>query len=118
MRIENKYLRNRNARSKYWHSVRRRSQPYETYMPWFSYYPEGNYTAEEQIKNHFEWIDEQARAMESGHHRSFFHAPKHYRQTLWKQRKAKERAIMARVRGGDHELEFPTFKRDADWLWF
>lgn len=87
-------------------------------MPWFYYNTQANYTAEEQIKNHFERIAEQARAMESGHHRSFFHAPKHYRQGLWKERKAKERAAMDRIRQGDYDAEMPKFKRDADWQWF
>ena len=118
MRIKNKYIRNRNARSKAWHSVRNRNHPFETMMPWFYYNSKANYTFEEQVKNHFEWIDEQARAVESGHHRSFFHAPKHYRQDLWKERKAQERVILARIRQGDYDVEMPKFKKDADWLWF
>lgn len=76
------------------------------------------WSTEEQIKRHFEWIAEKARAMESGHHRSFFHAPKHYRKTLWKQRKAQEKTVLARIRKGDYDAEMPKFKRDADWLWF
>lgn len=123
MRIKNKYIRNRLSRVKHWKSVRNRNHPFVTLCPYRidvapSAYWVRNWDTEEQIKSHFEWIDEQARAIESGHHRSFFHAPKHYRQRLWKLRKAQEKVVMAKIRQGDYDAEMPTFKQDADWLWF
>jgi hypothetical protein len=117
MRIQNKYIRNRCFRNKAWKTIRDQSHPFKTYAPYYIYGTK-YYSFEDQVKQNFEWIAEQARAMESGHHRSFFHAPKHYRKILWKQRKAQERSVMTRIRNGDHELESPKFKRDADWLWF
>lgn len=82
-----------------------------------SYYIRG-WTFEEQVRDHFEWIDKRARAMENGTHKRWHHAPKHFRQTLWQERKAQERSVMAKINQGDYDLELPTYKKDADWLWF
>lgn len=121
MRINNKYLRNRAYRAKHWNRIRAKEQPFKTYMPWSTYNSEyiayGNST-EEQIENHFEWITEQARRIENGSHRHGNHAPKYFRKILNGSRKAWERRIMAKIRQGDYEAEMPTFKRDADWLYF
>ncbi len=112
MRISNKYIRNRVYRSKHWNRIRHLTNPFE--------YTHGNWycTTAEQIKNHFEWIDQQARAIENGTHRQWVHAPKHFRKTIWQERKSQERVVMARIRQGDYDAEMPKFKRDADWLWF
>lgn len=117
MRINNKYIRNRHFRNKHWKRIRNQSHPFETYMPWFFYYVGANYTTEQQIKDHFDWITKQARQIESGN-RHGLHAPKDFRKGLNARRKAKERQILNRIRLGDYDAEMPTFKRDADWLWF
>ena len=119
MKIQNKYLRNRAFRQKAWNRIRAKEQPYETFMPYDFY---GNtlpeWSSEEQVKRHFKWIDEQARAIDKGTHRGMFHAPKHYRKILNADRKAQEKQAMDRVRRGDYDAEFPVWKRDADWQWF
>jgi hypothetical protein len=117
MRIENKYIRNRRFRCKAWNRIRRKSQPYETVMPW-SWLGVTTYTVEEQLKNHFEWIEKQARAIDSGTRKHWNHASPSFRRELNKQRKAKERSVLERINNGNYELEFPAFKRDADWLYF
>lgn len=112
MRIENKYNRNRAYRAKHWHRIRIQTNPYEhTHGAWY-------YTTEEQVQYHLEEVSRQARAIENGTHKHWNHAPKHFRKTLWKQRKAQERRIMAQIRQGDYDAELPKHKRDADWLWF
>jgi hypothetical protein len=123
MRIQNKYLRNKAHRAKHWQRIRTQSHPYETFCPyeihWAPHsYWERRWDTEEQIKNHFEWIDQQARAIENGTHKRLFHAPKHFRQDIWRSRKAQDRAALNRVRNGDHDSNFPNWKKDADWDWF
>jgi hypothetical protein len=117
MRIQNKYLRNRAFRIKSWKRIRAKSHPHETYMP-YMFLGKWQWTAEEQVKSNFERITEQARAIDKGNHRSFWHAPKHYRKILNAERKAREKYAMDRIRQGDYDAEFPKWKRDADWLWF
>lgn len=123
MRIKNKYIRNRIFRAKHWKKIRNRNHPYETFCPYridraSCHYWEGQYDTEDQVKRHFEWIAIQSRGVESGHHYGLFHAPKHFRKTLWKQRKAQEKVLLARIRQGNYDAEIPNFKKDADWLWF
>lgn len=115
MRINHKYIRNRRFRSKAWKRIRSTEQPYKTHCPYLNGYT--TWTFDEQVKNHFDWIAERARGMDTGH-RLFFHSPKHFRQTLWKRRKAQERLAMNKINHGDYEADIPTFRRDADWEWF
>jgi hypothetical protein len=77
-----------------------------------------NWTFEEQVKNHFEWIDQQARAIDNGTRKHWNHASAGFRRQINKERKAQERHAMAKIRNGDYEVEVPKFKRDADWLYF
>ena len=123
MRIENKYNRNRAYRAKHWNRIRNQSHPYETFCPYQIDVAPHSYWVRmwdtlEQIKSHFERIDEQARAIENGTHKRWNHAPKWFRKQLNKQRQAAENNIMARIRQGDYDAAFPQWKRDADWLWF
>ena len=112
MRITNKYIRNRNFRAKHWKRARSLTNPYEhTHGAWY-------YTTEESIQSHFESIDKQARAIENGSHKHWHHASADFRRQLNKERKAKERNAMAKIRNGDYDADMPCFKRDADWLWF
>ena len=113
MRIKNKYLRNRHAYILTWKRVRAKKHPYQTFMPWSTLYmTRGN--AEEQVKENFEWITEQARYIVHGSHRCpYDKAPARYRRNLNHTRKAKERDIMAKIRQGDYDLELPKFKNDA-----
>ena len=119
MRIMNKYLRNRAFRIKAWKRIRAKSHPHETFMP-YGFYGRivPDWSAEDQVKRHFREITEKARAIDKGNHRSFWHAPKHYRKILNAERKAREKQAMDRIRQGDYDAEFPKWKRDADWLWF
>lgn len=88
-------------------------------MPWYYDLPcYVRYTVEEQVKIHFEWIEEQARAIENGTRKHWNHAPKFFRKILNQSRKSLEKKAMSKVRQGEYETEFPTFKRDADWLYF
>jgi len=112
MRIENKYNRNRAYRAKHWKRIRRQNNPYEhTHGAWY-------YTSEEQVKSNLEGITNQARAIENGSHKHWHHAPKHFRKSIWMERKAQERNVLAKIRQGDYDAEMPAFKKDADWLWF
>lgn len=116
MRIENKYLRNRHFRNKHWKRVRATELPHRTFMPYN--HESWDSSAEAQVIYHFEFIEKRARVIENGSNCSWNHAPKHFRQMLNRSRKAKVNAVMSKVRNGDYEVEFPTFKRDADWLYF
>jgi len=123
MRIKNKYLRNRAFRTKYWNRIRAKSHPYETMMPYnwhFGplYYEHLGQDTEDQIKRHFEWITEQARALENGSHYGMFHATARFRRTIDREKKAKVRVAMQKIRSGDYDIEIPQFKKDADWLYF
>ena len=117
MRTINKYLRNRDFRQKAWNRIRSKEHPFETITPYYIDNIAG-WTVEEQIKSHFDWITEQSRAIDNGAHCHMFHAPKFFRKMLWKKRKSLERNVMAKIRNGHYDLEMPTFKRDADWVWF
>lgn len=123
MRIMNKYLRNRAFRHKAWNRIRVKSHPFETTMPYDGvhgplYWAKLGWDYEGQVKRHFKWITEQARAMDKGAHSGLLHAPKDYRRILNSERKAREKHAMDRIRQGDYDAEFPQWKRDADWLWF
>ena len=121
MRIQNKYLRNRHFREKNWKRIRNTKHPFETYCPYHYYVGEYrcdlSYSYEEQVKRHFEWIDIEARGLESGAN-VFYNSPAGFRRMLNKQRKAAERNAMAKIRQGDYEVEVPLFKKDANWLYF
>jgi hypothetical protein len=112
MRIKNRYQRNRIARQKYWNHCRSKTNPYEHTEDFF------HWTTEEQIKSHFKWIDKQARAMESGVHKGFFHASSSFRRLINRQNKAAIRNAMHKINRGDYDAIVPNFKRDADWLYF
>lgn len=115
MRIQNKYLRNRHFRIKYWKRIRATEHPFETFMPWFRWNSEMIYSAEEQVKNHFDWIDKQARHLESGKVFSMNSAPANFRRTIVRINKAKERQAMQKINNGDYDTEVPLFKQDAAW---
>ena len=121
MRINNKYLRNHAYRNKHWKRIRAKEHPFETLTPYYlgnGGYWSGDWTFEKQVKRHFEWITEQAWAIENGTHRGMFHATSGFRRILNKQRKARERAALNKIRNGDYDAELPIFKKDADWLYF
>jgi hypothetical protein len=123
MRIDNKYIRNRRFRAKAWSRIRNQSHPFETMMPYSIHSASSDYwirrwTFDEQVKSHFEWIEQQARAIDKGTHKTWKHASSGFRRQLNKERKAQERHAMAKIRNGDYEVEVPKFKRDADWLYF
>lgn len=122
MRIQNKYIRNRHFRQKHWNRERVKHHPYETYMPYMVWsYPtkgENKNSTEAQIKWHFDLIAQRARDLENGTHRQYNHAPKHYRKIHNDKRKAAERKAMARVRQGIEDIEFPVWKKYADWYYF
>jgi len=116
MKIKNKYLRNRAFRSKHWNRIRSKSHPFETYSPFLNGW--NCFSYEQQVKSHFKWIDQQSRAIENGCHAGIFHSTSSFRRILNKQRKAKERMAMQKIRLGEYDVEVPKFKRDADWLYF
>lgn len=119
MRINNKYIRNRHFQRKHWNTIRRKSHPFETSMPWYGYRIKWDSSTEGQIRRHFEWITEQARALDRGSHRQpFMTAPKWFRKQIASQRKAKERMIMAKIRQGNYEEELPKWRSDAAWLYW
>jgi len=112
MRTENKYIRNRRFRCKCWKRARSLRNPYEgTHCSWY-------WGGEERLKWAFERIALDARHMDKGTHKHWNHASASFRRELNKQRKAKERHALSRINMGDIEYEVPTFKRDADWLYF
>jgi hypothetical protein len=117
MRIKNKYLRNRIFRSKNFNRIRRKEHPYCCSVPWSIdgkiYYP-----IEEQIEYHFKWINQQARAFENGCHSGVFHATSSYRRIHNQSFKAKEQSALAKINRGNYDIEFPIFKKNADWYYF
>lgn len=123
MRIKHKYLRNRHVRSKYWNRVRSREHPFETFCPYIIDVAPRNYwirgwDADEQIKDHFKSIVKETRGMDKGHRWVCFrNSSSTFRRILNKQRKAKFRNAIARIRNGDIDHEMPIFKRDAGWLY-
>lgn len=118
MRIQNRYIRNRSFRSKYWNRIRRKEHPYRTYCPSLEYRERFGNDTDEQIKWHLKWIAQQARAMENGAHSGIFHSTSSFRRIINQERKAKERAALARLRKGDYDAEVPRFRKDADWYYF
>ena len=117
MRIKHKYLRNRHVYRTTWKRVRSKEHPYRTFCPCKSHYWICSWRYhEEQVRDHFKWIDEQTRYIVHGSHRcSFESSPSHWRRKINRRRKAKERNIMAKIRQGDYELDVPKFKRGAAW---
>jgi hypothetical protein len=116
-RISNKFVRNKIYRSKHWKRVRAKEHPHETYCHWL--FPNSTiWNVEKQIKDNFENIDEQARRIENGSHRSFEHAPSYYRRKLNRKRKAKERNALNKIKNGNYDVEIPVFRKDANWLYF
>ena len=114
MRIKNKYLRNRHVYAMAWNWVRSKEQPYKTLCPFLFSQLDWQKDYEDQIKYHFEWIEEQARYIVNGSHRiSFDSASPIHRRLINAKRKAVERNIMAKIRQGDYDLELPKFKYDA-----
>ena len=126
MRLKNKYLRNRAFRNKYWKRIRNTEHPFETFCPYDRYGNEGYWVksqyysndTQEQITRHFEWIDQRARALESGTHKRIFNASSWFRRQRNSELRAEERAALNKVRLGDYEAQFPVFKKDANWLYF
>lgn len=117
----NKYLRNSAFRKKHWNRVRAKTNPYYTLCPYtlWSIYSHC-WDHEEQVKDHFEDITKEARALENGHHSGQhpFNAPAHFRRMLNQKRKAAERQYMAKLRQGDYDAIDPRFRKDANWLYW
>lgn len=119
MRIPNKYIRNRRFHDKHWNLIRSQSHPFDKlfcssctwHNPWLLR------DIEEQIRDRFKWIEQQARALETGQP-CFMNSPSGFRRLLNKKRKAEERTALAKIRNGDYGVEMPKFKRDADWLYW
>ena len=118
MRIRNRYIRNRSFRSKYWNKIREKEHPYRTGCPMLEYYELFGNNIEEQVRSHFKWITQQARAIENGAHSGVFHATSSFRRILNQERKARERVALRRIRNGDYDVEVPHFRKDADWYYF
>ena len=119
MRIKNKHIRNRSFKIKYWKRIRNKSHPFRTTTPtwrWSNDY----YSSEKQTEDHFKYINEKARMLESGNHSGRFHATSQFKRVLNDKFKAEERAAMNKLRNsGDYEnYEFPVNIKDADWLYF
>ena len=118
MRIENRYIRNKVFRNKYWNKIRRKEHPYQTLCPMLEYRERFGNDIEEQIKWHFDSITEQSRAIENGAHSGRFSSPSCFRRMLNQERRAKERVALRRIRNGDYDVEVPRFRKDADWYYF
>lgn len=119
MKIKHKYLRNRHFRIKNWKRIRNTEHPFQTFYPymWGEYILRWDH--ESQVKDHFEWITNNARMLESGGRRgSMKNAPAYFRRTINRQRKAQERHVLGKIRNGDYDAEIPTFKNDAAWLYW
>jgi hypothetical protein len=119
MRIQNKYLRNKHFWNKSWNRARVVEQPYKTSCPYWRYGIVYAWSNEEQVKRHFEVITEQARRFVNGSSQvSFRNASASFRRVINAQRKAKESAAMQKIRNGQEDVEMPTFKNDAAWLYW
>ena len=123
MRIQNKYLRNKHFWNKSWNRARVVEQPYKTFCPywpsWRSDLTSPLRESEEQVQWHFERITKQARRYVNGASQvSMRNASSSYRRVINAQRKAKESAAMQKIRNGQEDVEMPTFKNDAAWLYW
>lgn len=116
MRIKHKYLRNKHFWNKHWKRIRAKEQPFKTLFP-YSAYTGRLYPTEEQIRQNFEWITQQARALETGQ-ACFMNSPAFFRRLLNRKRKSRERSALSKIRQGDYEAELPTFRKDANALYW
>lgn len=117
MKNKNRYYRNRNFRIKYWKRIRNQEHPFRTYFPYMFGEFWDRFSYENQIKENFRLISQNARALESGR-RGWFNAPANYRKHLNDKRKAQERAALRKINSGDYEVEVPEFRNNANWLYF
>ena len=119
MRIMNKYNRNRHFRHKAWKRIRAQEQPYKTSMPFgFGGRIIPEWSVEGQVKRHFDEIKRKSRAIENGAHKGLFHATSEFRRVINKSKKAQVRRAMSKINHGDYDAVLPTFRKDADWLYF
>ena len=128
MRLKNKYNRNRAYRVKHWKRIRNTEHPYRTFCQYnrfgldVGYWHNGkfhSYDADAQIRRNFEWIDQQARYLESGTHKKL-NASSWVRRQCNSDFRAQERAALNRVRQGDEDALFPVNKRRSCslfWYW-
>ena len=116
MKIKHKYLRNKAFRNKHWNSIRSIEHPYRTYFPYF--YGRMMSSYEEQVKWHFEEIQEKAKSLESGCHSGRYNSTSSFRRVLNQEHKARERAALNKVRQGNYDASFPIFKKNANWYYF
>ncbi len=119
MRIKNKYLRNRAFRNVHWNRIRSMSHPFETFCP-YSFFGNNAWDFEKQVQDHFADIALKVRALESGTHKQWvvWNASADFRRIINKQRKARDRHKMAKIRNGDYEVEFDKYHEDAAWYYF
>jgi hypothetical protein len=118
MKIKNKYLRNKAFHNKHWNRIRAIEHPYKSSSPYSFWGYSKKYSYENQVKNHFEWITKQARAIESGRHKGRFHSTKEFRHSMDRKRKAQERNVLSKIYNGDYDIFFPKFKNDAESYYF
>jgi hypothetical protein len=87
-------------------------------MPYFCGDYSEPWSYENQIRDKFDWINKQARYMDSGCHKGIFHATSGFRRKENKMYNAKNNAIMKKINNGNYDAEFIPFKRSADWNYF
>ena len=118
MRIKNKYLRNRLFKIK---SRKRAKTIAGGEFSYKSYCPYGRngvnyYDWIEQLKAHQKSIDDHTRMLCNGK-KPWYNSPKWFRKTYTRKERRKIGAVLHSILNGDLELEFPTFKQDANWDW-
>ena len=128
MKIKNKYLRNRAFRNKHWKRIRNIEHPFETFCPYNGYGSDGyyynsyfySYDVQSQVERHFEDIERKVRALESGTHKQWvvWNASADFRRLINRQRKARDRNVMNKIRNGNYEVEFDKYHEDAAWYYF
>jgi len=126
MRNPNKYYRNKNAKK----NARRRAFSinggefaYRSYMPYCFWPGCKDYSHEEQLKDHIEYIETHwVRSFLNGNRRGAFHAPKWFRQYIERRERhivnQKVRNVSKLHNEDIDEYEFPMYKHNADWDWF
>jgi hypothetical protein len=117
MRISNKYLRNRLAKTKARKKAKRLHGEfsYKAYMPygWFGTFWKSH---DEQIKDRQDYLDRLAIDFSSGG--KSCHAKKWFKKEIERCNRRQVKASINKICKGYDDVEIPTFKYDADWEWF
>jgi hypothetical protein len=119
MRIKHKYLRNRHFKTK---SKNRAKSilgefSYKAYFPYWIYGQLYD-SPEKQLLHHQKEIEDLSNTFIRGDKSGRHHAPRSHKCLLEQRRRASNHLSLKKIMNGYEDVEFETFKQDADWDWF